>query len=1190
MINKRFSIIKLLGEGRSKVFLCEDRFFPSQKFAIKILPFQAGEEEIKTFTDEYQLLKKFSHPNIVKAYESGIILDIAEEEKALGIEDGSCFSLLEYCDGKSLLDIDFRSKQKMLLDLIGQLSSFLSYLHFAKYIYFDLKFENIICSEKGESLSLKIIDFGLTKRSDSILPTTQRGTAFYIAPEILQNKKVDSRADLYSLGILLYHLVYGKFPFSVNNELEIYRAHLEDEFLFSESSSFSPAIIKVIKRLLKKNPSERIHSALQLLSSLKLPIENFNLNFVSATEFIERKTELAVITEYIENKERNEVFVIQGTYGSGKSFLAAKISNEYQNVIFVEKLSTHNPGLILQNILSRIIFSSSIYNEFNGKDAEYLKVFDDNVRLDIETLIARFSEISKAKNFILILDDYNLLDEVVKEILLRIIPILQVNGCKIILLEDQPTGSSSVALPNKIELQLSPFFQKEILVFLEENFSSSFPLKTMATLIKKYADLYPGNILLFINELIANKVLIFSKDGILVDEEKVQKFSGVTQDAAFKKRITNLTDNEKEALLLLSSFEVDLTLAEAKIFLDKMIGETDEILINLKKKNLIHIQSSDSFIQFNSIGLKNYIYSSIENKVEHHIKIIAVFSTANGISPKEISRHFALAEKYDDAYLCLKDEIERASELSAFVYVSNLYSRLLQLPLSKNIAVKVRKDFLQILQKTGDSEQALQILNVLETVYKIKLDTELLIKKGVFLIASGKIDSGKKILVEEVNKIQDKNEKTEILLEIAKADLNTNKFTEAQTVLNQLSSTKYLTNEQNGKTHNLTGLLELYKNNDTEKAFSSFLSALKEFTKADLKQNIARVQVNLGNICSMRGHYMQAEKYWQSSLSINHAIGDLEQEALLQMNYGIFLFDTAKYEQAVDSYKNAKKIFKAIGKKNGLGLSLLNSAETHLIICEYSTAIDELSQALDIFRLTENKEEEASTYYLFAKTFAIIGSWKNAMFYTEQYQKFVLDEHLSEKHLLQLKFIDALTRYYSGEEIVESDEDEILSLCYALLETDNKHDTVLASLIYIDFCLFKKEFEPAHTFLQNEKFIELCSVNEIYRAVRLYLLGKLSQQYKFDENSYTNYLNEAYEIIKGQSITEFTRLILNLLCKIYFERNLFIKGKEFFNLTESLIVFLSNNITDNSIREAYLTQKERSENLQFIRNSLSTLL
>ena len=1189
MINKRFSIIKLLGEGRSKVFLCEDKLFPSQKFAIKILPSQTSEEEVKTFFDEYHLLKKFSHPNIIKAYESGTILDITKKEIAHGIEKGNLFFIIEYVDGKSLLEIDFRSQPMLLYEIIGQLSSFLSYLHFAKYIYFDLKFENIICCENGESISIKIIDFGLTKRVDPPSQITNRGTAFYISPEILQYKKVDSRTDLYSLGILLYRLVFGKYPFATTDELEIYRSHLEDEFSFSETTSFTPVEIKVIEQLLKKNPSERIQSALQLFDLLHLPIENYYLNFTSATQFIGRKKELADIVEYLENKERNEVLVLQGIHGSGKSILADKIADVCRDVVFIERLPVQNPELILQNILSRIIFSPFMYAAANGKVIELAKVFETNIYQNTEALITLFSELSKTKNFTLILDDYHLLDEVVKEVLLRIIPILQVNGCKVILLEDHSGISSVVELPNKIERQISPLLTKEIPSFIKENFIGNFPQKTLTDLIKKFADLYPGNILLFINELIANKVLIFTQNGILLDEDKAKKFSGVSQSVAFKKRIADLSNKEKETLSVLSSFEVDLTIEEAKIFFSKFNGDTYENLLNLQKKNLIHLQSSDSFVRFSSIGLRNFVYSLIENKVEIHKNIAAIIAEIPNFSHKEISHHFERAEKYDDAYLCMKEEIQRASELLAFNYVTRIYTRLLQLQLTEKFAVEVRKDFLQILQKTGDSELALRIINELENVYNIKTETDVLIKKGIFLIATGEVESGKKILLAEVDKITDNIEQTEIMIEIANANLNTNHFREAQTVLNRLLKSKNVTSEQLGKVYNLIGLLELFKNNNTEKAFSSFTSALDEFAKTGLKQRTARIKVNLGNICSMKGQYAQAEEYWGSSLSINNSIGDLDQEALLRMNYGIYLFDLAKYEPAAESYKNAKKIFQTIGKKNGLGLALHNSAETHLMICEYSAAIEELLEALDIFRLTENKEEEASACYLLAKTFTVIGSTNDAKYYTGQYQKFISAGHLSGKHLLQLKFINTLSHYYSRDEAFDPDGDELLSLCNDLLETDNKHDTVLASLIYVDFCLHKKDFQPAYEFLQNKKFTGLCSANEIYRAVHLYLFGKLAQHFRFGETSYIDYLNEAYEIIKGQSITEFTRLILSLLCNIYFERNLFIKVKEFFNLTESLIVFLSNNISDDSLKKAYLTQKERSEDLQFIRNSVSSI-
>jgi len=1185
MINKRFGILKLLGEGRSKVFLCEDKFFPSQKFAMKILPVRAGEDEEQSFVREYRLLKKLSHPNIVKVFEAGTILNQSDEEKFFGIEKGSRFFILEYTEGKNLREVDFVRSPELLTGVIAQLSSFLCYLHFANYIYFDLKLENIICVEGENGIALKIIDFGLTQKSDVPIAAIRRGTASYIAPELLLNEKADSRADLYSLGILLYHLVYGKFPFTAENELEIYRVQVKEEFSFPKSEVFSADVLNVIELLLKKNPSERIQSALQLFFLLHLPIENYYLNLISATHFIENKNDSAFIDDYIENKERNEILVLQGTQNSGKSSIAQKLANSHQNALLVERLPRQHPELILQYILGEIIFNPFVYKSISEKIDELLKKVEASDSNN-EGMPALFSEISAAQNFILILDDYHLIDEAVKEALLKIIPVVQLHGCKIILLTDQTMDDSTAAMHNKIERRLSPLALKEIPLFLKENFAKNFPQKKILPLIKKYADLFPGSILLFLNELITGKIISFSMEGIFVDEEKARKFSGVSQNTQFKKSIAGISESEKEVLRALSSFKVEITTQEAKMVLHQFSREIEKDLLALQKKNLLRMNAANNFIQFASTGLKNYVYSGITGKTLHHKKIARSSNAAN-LPPKELSRHFELAEEYDEAYLCLKPEIERAYALSAFMYVTKIFTHLLELPLNQNFAVEVRREYLNVLRKTGDNEVALKIIRELETLYGAQSATEVLIKKGIFLIASGEVVSGKKILLDEAEKLPVGFQKTELLLEIANANLITNQYHEAQTLLATLQATENLTHEQKGKVYNAFGLLELYKNNDTEKAFASFTLALKAFTEANLKQRIARVHVNLGNICSMKGNYRQAEVYWKSSLFINNAIGDLEQEALLLMNFGIFLFDTAKYEQAVESYKNAKHIFQAIGKKNGYALSLINSAETHLMICEYSLTIKELQEAVTIFQSTENKEEEAGAHYLLAKTFAIAGDKQLAETYGGNYAELITQEELSDKHHLQLKLLTALMSYYFDDEFPQLDNDGLLSLCLELLDTDNKYDALLAALIYVDHCLHHKKFKPVHTFLMNEKFQELCSVNKVYSAVRLFLLGETSKLFRFGDRVYIDYLTEAYETIKQESITEFTRLILASLGKVYFERNLFSKAKEFFNLTEGLIIFLSNTISDTSVRNAYLAKKERNENLQFIRNSLS---
>ncbi len=68
MINDRYSILEKIGEGRSKVFTCTDKFNPDTKFAIKILPYTANNDEQDSFTNEFEMLRKFDHPNIINVF------------------------------------------------------------------------------------------------------------------------------------------------------------------------------------------------------------------------------------------------------------------------------------------------------------------------------------------------------------------------------------------------------------------------------------------------------------------------------------------------------------------------------------------------------------------------------------------------------------------------------------------------------------------------------------------------------------------------------------------------------------------------------------------------------------------------------------------------------------------------------------------------------------------------------------------------------------------------------------------------------------------------------------------------------------------------------------------------------------------------------------------------------------------
>ncbi len=199
MINDRYIIKKKLGEGRSTVYLCEDLEMPETNVAIKILPANSPKEEEKTFLDEYFILGRLHHPNIIRSLEYGTV--VTTKDNKYGIELGSKFFTQEYYDGISLLNDKNLTNEEYLIEVIKQLCSALFYLHQSNYIYYDFKAENILVKVIDGKPIVKMIDFGFAKNIFENEEYEIRGTAEYIAPEILKKEDHDHRVDLYAFGM-----------------------------------------------------------------------------------------------------------------------------------------------------------------------------------------------------------------------------------------------------------------------------------------------------------------------------------------------------------------------------------------------------------------------------------------------------------------------------------------------------------------------------------------------------------------------------------------------------------------------------------------------------------------------------------------------------------------------------------------------------------------------------------------------------------------------------------------------------------------------------------------------------------------------------------------------------------------------------------------------------------------------------
>src|SRR4030095_1362200 len=199
---------------------------------------------------EARAVNRINHDNIVE------ITDFGETE------DGLLYLVMEYVDGESLLKAMASApfETARALQIAGQVAGALGRAHQAGVVHRDLKPENIILVRRGGQADfVKILDFGIAKFLDAPSITGSQqifGTPGYIAPEYIQSANIDGRADLYSLGVILYEMVTGALPFDYDYPGDLLVKHaLEPPVPPSvRRPEVHPALEALILRCLRKSP------------------------------------------------------------------------------------------------------------------------------------------------------------------------------------------------------------------------------------------------------------------------------------------------------------------------------------------------------------------------------------------------------------------------------------------------------------------------------------------------------------------------------------------------------------------------------------------------------------------------------------------------------------------------------------------------------------------------------------------------------------------------------------------------------------------------------------------------------------------------------------------------------------------------------------------------------------------------
>jgi len=228
-----YTLLRSLGEGGfGSVFLAEQRAPVRRKVALKVIkPGMGSEQVVARFEAERQTLALMDHPNIAQIYDAG---STEAGRPYFVMELVSGVPITRYCD-------EHRSTLAERLDLFAHVCRAVHHAHTKGIIHRDLKPENILVTTKDDRPLPKVIDFGIAKAMHGMVtdrtPVTEHfqlmGTPVYMSPEQAEGSPdIDTRSDVYSLGVLLYELLTGSTPFALD---ELRRAGLgEMQRMFRE--------------------------------------------------------------------------------------------------------------------------------------------------------------------------------------------------------------------------------------------------------------------------------------------------------------------------------------------------------------------------------------------------------------------------------------------------------------------------------------------------------------------------------------------------------------------------------------------------------------------------------------------------------------------------------------------------------------------------------------------------------------------------------------------------------------------------------------------------------------------------------------------------------------------------------------------------------------------------------------------
>ena len=273
VFDNRYKIEKIIGIGGMAVVYKAVDLLMKRIVAVKMLKDEiaADEQSVRRFINESKAVAMLSHPNIVNIYD----VSVRDNVKYIVMEYVEGITLKNYMTHKGILSL------REIISYSEQILHALDHAHSKGIVHRDIKPHNIMLLKSGR---IKVMDFGIAKlpNAETVTMTDKAiGTVYYISPEQASGGRIDSRSDLYSLGVMMYEMGTGKLPFNADSPVSVALMQVHDNAVPPRklNPQLPPGLEQIIQKAMEKVPEERYQSAALMLRHLLRLKENPHVIF-----------------------------------------------------------------------------------------------------------------------------------------------------------------------------------------------------------------------------------------------------------------------------------------------------------------------------------------------------------------------------------------------------------------------------------------------------------------------------------------------------------------------------------------------------------------------------------------------------------------------------------------------------------------------------------------------------------------------------------------------------------------------------------------------------------------------------------------------------------------------------------------------------------------------------------------------